>query len=142
MHLGSGRLKPPSGHPSGEYVIVESKRFYRITNPERMEPFFMSLVSASDHWLFISSLGGLTAGRRNADHALFPYVTEDRIHDGSDYTGSRTVLRTARDDTWYVWEPFSRRCGALYDVSRSLFKNVEGTTLIFEEVKRPFKDGV
>jgi len=134
VYLGAGRLKSSSGDVNGDYVSLGSERFYRIANYDRMEPFFMSLVSATDHWMFISSLGGLTAGRQNSDHALFPYVTEDRIHDGSDHTGSRTVLRVERDGRCSIWEPFSRRCGALYDVSRNLAKNVEGTTLIFEEV--------
>ena len=31
-----------------------------------MRPFFMTLVSGSDHWMFISSTGALTAGRGNA----------------------------------------------------------------------------
>ncbi|NIP14296.1 MAG: hypothetical protein GWM88_06035, partial [Pseudomonadales bacterium] len=62
-------------------------------NYDLMSPFFMSIASASDHWLFISSNGGLTAGRRDSDNALFPYYTEDKIHDSADHTGSRTILR-------------------------------------------------
>ena len=99
-----------------------------------MPPFFMSIVSASNHWLFISSDGGLTAGRQNSNHALFPYYTEDKIHDSADHTGSRTILRVTRAGKRYVWEPFSRRCGALYDVSRNIYKNVCGNKLMFEEV--------
>ena len=36
-----------------------------------MRPFFMSIVSNSDHWMFISSTGGLSAGRKNSNYALF-----------------------------------------------------------------------
>jgi hypothetical protein len=133
-HVGSCQIKPPSGQVAGEYVSIGPQRFYRINNFDRMEPFFMSLVSASNHWMFISSEGGLTAGRQNSDRALFPYVTEDKIHDGSDHTGSRTILRVEKDGRHFVWEPFSRRCRVLYDLSRSLAKDVEGTTLVFEEV--------
>jgi hypothetical protein len=134
LYLGDAHLKPPAGRVSGDFVSLESERFYRIANSDQMEPFFMSVVSASNHWMFISSDGGLTAGRRNSDHALFPYSTEDTIHDSSDHTGSRTILRVAKDGRWSLWEPFSRHCRALYDVSRNLFKNVSGTKLMFEEI--------
>jgi hypothetical protein len=57
-----------------------------------MPPFFMSLVSGADHWLFISSTGGLTAGRTNADSALFPYETEDKITAHHELTGGQDNL--------------------------------------------------
>ncbi|MEJ2279477.1 MAG: hypothetical protein P8Y70_17300 [Candidatus Lokiarchaeota archaeon] len=44
-----------------------------------MPPFFMSIVSSSNHWLFISSTGGLSAGRVSAEQALFPYYTDDKL---------------------------------------------------------------
>jgi hypothetical protein len=50
------------------------------------------VVSAADHWLFISSNGALTAGRRSPDHPLFPYYTVDKIHDSQDITGSKTLV--------------------------------------------------
>ena len=93
LQIGSARIQPSSAEVHGDYVSLGSERFYRIANYDRMSPFFMSIVSASNHWLFISSNGGLTAGRQNSDNALFPYYTEDRIHDDAGHTGSRTVLR-------------------------------------------------
>ena len=57
-----------------------------------MRPFFMSIVSHSDHWMFISSTGGLTAGRKNSDFALFPYYTDDKITESAETTGSKTVI--------------------------------------------------
>ncbi len=105
----------------------------------------MSVVSADDHWLFISSNGVLTAGRRSPDHPLFPYTTVDKIHDAQDVTGSKTlILATAervdadgKDDsvrrgTW-LWEPFSPRYDGLYRVRRTLYKNVFGNIIRFEE---------
>ena len=41
----------------GEYVMLLGELFYKIQNYDAMEPFFMSIVSSSDHWLFISSTG-------------------------------------------------------------------------------------
>ena len=86
VHIGTGRTKPSAGEVRGDFVLIGSKRFYRIENYDRMSPFFMSIVSASDHWLFLSSTGGLTAGRQNSNNALFPYTTEDKIHDSADHT--------------------------------------------------------
>ncbi len=134
MHIGTAGLKPPAGEVRGDYLTLGSERFYRIANYDRMDPFFMSIVSASNHWLFISSHGGLTAGRQNSNNALFPYYTEDKIHDNAGHTGSRTLLRVAGKGKRFLWEPFSHRCAALYDVSRSLYKNVYGNKLMFEEV--------
>jgi hypothetical protein len=136
MYVGSAPLRSASGCVSGEFIDLDGERFYRIACFDRMPPFFMSIVSASNHWMFISSLGGLTAGRQNADNALFPYYTEDRIHDDSGHTGSRTIIRVQSDDRRYLWEPLSPGCGggsALYRLSRNLFKNVCGNKLVFEE---------
>jgi hypothetical protein len=134
VHIGKARIKLSVGEVRGDYVSLGSERFYRIANYDRMNPFFMSVVSASNHWLFISSQGGLTAGRQNSNSALFPYYTEDKIRDSADHTGSRTILRVLRDGKRFLWEPFSRQCGALYDVSRNIYKNVYGNKLMFEEV--------
>ncbi len=45
----------------GEYVTLLGETYYKIQNYDVMEPFFMSIVSSSNHWLFISSTGGLSA---------------------------------------------------------------------------------
>ena len=134
VHIGTARMKRSAEEVRGGYVSLGSEMFYRIANYDRMDPFFMSVVSASNHWLFISSNGGLTAGRQNSDKALFPYTTEDKIHDSADHTGSRTILRLVREDKRFLWEPFSRHCGGLYELSRNLYKNVCGNKLMFEEV--------
>ncbi len=136
MQIGTARMKPSSAEVRGEYVSLGSERFYRIAGYHRMAPFFMSVVSASDHWLFVSSNGGLSAGRQSSDKALFPYYTEDKIHDDADHTGSRTVLRVSRDGQRFLWEPFSRHSGRLYHLSRNLYKNLYGNKLVFEEVNR------
>ena len=113
---------------------IGGERFYRLVNCDAMPPFLMSLVSDSDHWMFVSSTGALTAGRRDPDHALFPYYTDDRIHDSHDQTGGKTILRVDRDGRAALWEPFSPRYAGVYRVTRSLTKSVYGNQLIFEEV--------
>ena len=52
---------------------------YKIEKIDQMDPFLMSITSSDNHWMFISSTGALTAGREKADHALFPYVTDNLI---------------------------------------------------------------
>ena len=88
------RQKPPrcvNREPvQGKQVALEGEDFYQIANYDRMRPFFMTVVSDADHWLFISSNGGLTAGRRDANLALFPYYTDDKIRDMAEVTGSKT----------------------------------------------------
>ena len=72
---------------AGEFVDVEGERCYVIRNVDRMPPFFVSVISNADHWLFVSSSGGLTAGRVSPDTALFPYLPVDRIHECQPHTG-------------------------------------------------------
>lgn len=122
----------------GTLVEIGGKRFYRISNYDAMPPFLMSLVSDSDHWFFISSNGALTAGRRDPDHALFPYYTDDRIHDSQDQTGSKTIIMVNQDGKRFLWEPFSPRYEGLYNVSRNLYKSVFHNKIIFEEINWDF----
>ena len=49
-----------------------------VIDYDELPPFFMTIVSSSDHWLFVSSAGGLTAGRVNVEHSLFPYETDSQ----------------------------------------------------------------
>ncbi|MBK9739756.1 MAG: hypothetical protein IPO93_09610 [Actinobacteria bacterium] len=56
------------------YVDLLGRRFYKIPDYDRLAPFFMTIVGASDVWLFVSSTGGLTAGRVESDSALFPLL--------------------------------------------------------------------
>ena len=118
----------------GGYVDLEGERFFRVSNLDGMPSFFMSLVSDSDHWLFISSNGALTAGRQDPDHALFPYHADDQIHDSQEHTGSKTVMRVTRGGGTSLWEPFSQRYEGLFRLTRNLYKSIYGNKIIFEEV--------
>jgi hypothetical protein len=124
---------PPAG-AEGAYVDLAGQRFFRISNVDTMTPFLMSLASDSDHWLFVSSTGALTAGRGNPDRALFPYTTDDRIHDARDRVGGKSLLLVHGARGRSLWEPFSERLQGVYRVTRNLYKNVPGNVLVFEEV--------
>ncbi len=142
LSIGDCAYRDGAGRVHGEYVSLFGEPYYRIQNYDRMDPFFMSIVSSSDHWLFISSTGGLTCGRRNADSALFPYDTDDKIAASSATAGHKAVLRVTpptggteylKGRRTYLWEPFSARYAGIYRVARNLYKNVCGDKLVFEE---------
>ncbi|MFD0931563.1 hypothetical protein ACFQ0R_03020 [Psychroflexus salinarum] len=115
-------------------VRLEGEKFLKITNNNAMRPFFMSIVSDSNHWMFISSNGGLTAGRRNAEYSLFPYYTDDKITESAHYTGSKTIFKVHSNDKIEYWEPFSNRFLEQYKITRNIYKNIYGDKLLFEEI--------
>ena len=119
---------------AGEFVDRNGERYYAIRNVDRMPPFFTSVISSDDHWLFVSSTGGLTAGRVSPETALFPYTTVDRIHDSTNHTGSVTLLRVLTGGKWQDWDPFSAMQNGRYRKTRNLYKNLLGNKLCFEEI--------
>ena len=128
-----------SEHKQKEHIDItrlkiDNEDFYCISNYDSMRPFFMSIVSDSNHWMFISSNGGLSAGRKDAQHALFPYYTDDKITESADITGSKSIFHIKLGNDKHVWEPFSNRQDRLYKVSRNIYKNIYGNKVLFEEV--------
>lgn len=118
----------------GQFVNLLGERYYKISHVDQMAPFFISVVSASDHWLFISSTGSLSAGRIRPENALFPYKSVDHIHESAENTGSKSIFRVKKGDTVALWEPFNPHHDGLYDVERNLYKNSIGDKLLFEEI--------
>ncbi|NMH89685.1 hypothetical protein [Flavivirga algicola] len=118
----------------GGLINFDNENYYKITNSDAMRPFFMSIVSDSNHWMFISSNGGLTAGRKNSDASLFPYYTDDKITESADTTGSKTIFQVHLDNKIKIWEPFSERQRGSYKTQRNLYKNSFGNKIIFEEI--------
>jgi len=117
-----------------EIVKVNGEKFLKIANSNGLRPFFMSIVSPYNHWMFLSSNGGLTAGRKNKEYALFPYYTDDKITESADITGSKTIVKIKNANEVLLWEPFSKRFADQYKISRNLYKNVWGNKVIFEEI--------
>lgn len=117
-----------------ETITFENQTWFKIKDHHKMRPFFMNVVSDSNHWMFISSNGGLTAGRKNNEFALFPYYTDDKITESYDITGSKTIFQISKQNETYVWEPFSERYTNKYDISRNVYKNFYGNKIMFEEI--------
>ncbi len=106
----------------------------RAEGHELSHPFLMTVIGASDHWLFVSSTGALTAGRESAQHALFSYETEDRLHRAAGQVGPYTAIRAQRDGGTTVWHPFDPRVApAGAGVTRHLAKRTLGDELTFSE---------
>jgi hypothetical protein len=121
----------------GDLVDLDGRRFYRISGYDEMPAFFMTIVGASDVWLFVSSSGGLTAGRVDAQRALFPYYTEDKVSESAGRTGGLSMMRvTGTDGSSVFWQPFAERRPGDPAVQRALYKDVLGSTLVFEEERR------
>ena len=134
VFLGASPLAAGKKSVTGSYVQRRDDVFYRIENFNDMDDFFISVVSDSNHWLFISTRGGLSAGRTDCDSALFPYYTEDKLRENSANTGSRTLVMIEAADKQILWEPFAPLHDRVYRVTRNLYKNVLGDKLIFEEI--------
>ena len=117
----------------GQYIEIDGERFYCIENYNHMQPFFISLASDTDLWMYISSTGGLTCGRRNPEQVLFPYYTDDKITENYEQTGPKTILRIQTAQGAQLWEPFSSRQMGMYQVVRSIAKSVTGNRLLFME---------
>lgn len=104
-----------------------------IEHPDRMPPFLMHLASDHDHWVYLSSHGAISAGRRNPDHQLFPYYTHDKLFDLAPTIGSVCLLRVHTSDGPVLWEPFRDEVGLVdLPVQHRLYKSELCTKVIFE----------
>lgn len=134
INLGSTPFQTSDNKITGSFIILDGVEYYKISNYDQMNPFFISVVSDSDHWLYISTKGGLSAGRKNPGNSLFPYYTDDKIHDSGDLTGSKTILSVSKSGKTFLWEPFTDRFEGVYTIERNIYKSIPGNQLIFEEV--------
>ncbi len=129
-----------TAEPGAERAVVggltgrPGEEEYRIDGVEHMAPFLMTVVSDSDLWMFVSSTGALTAGRVDADHALFPYATDDRLHRAAGTAGPVTVIARVVDGGRRLWQPFAPT--PTPGCHRSILKRTLGDRIVFEE-RRP-----
>jgi len=132
--IGNNPVIAGNQEVEGQFVLIDDEKYYKIKNYDSMQPFFISLASDSNHWMYISSTGGLTAGRKNPDTALFPYYTDDKINESAEITGSKTILQVTKGESSFLWEPFSDRNKGIYKLERSIAKSTIGNKLIFTEI--------
>lgn len=121
---------------NGKFVDILGERFYEIANYDAMQPFFISLASDTDLWMYLSSTGGLTCGRRSPGEALFPYYTDDKITESFEFTGPRTILEIVNrqsSNRKSIWRPFSEKQQDVFDISRKIAKSTVGNQIVFCE---------
>ncbi len=138
IYIGNKKAAFDAKEIKGNLIAFENENYYKISNSDAMRPFFMSIVSPFNHWMFISSNGGLSAGRKNSESSLFPYYTDDKITESADITGSKTVLQIHIKEKTFIWEPFSDRYNGIYNIQRNLYKNSYGNKVVFEEINEDF----
>ena len=122
-----------SVQPTGKFVTEPDGRYYRIEHCQELPVFFMTLVSATDRWLFVASNGGISAGRSNSRNALFPYQSVDRIYDSAGVTGSCTAIWCEQEGSPVLWEPMRDWPPRDRAITRALLKSIEGDRVWFEE---------
>lgn len=125
---------PVTTDTTGAFITMMGERFYVIRDVDELRPFLISVVSSDDHWLFVSSSGGLTAGRESPEKSLFPYITADKIHESTSHTGSKTMIRIDTNGEQRMWEPFSEALYCQQSISRNLYKSLVANKLCFEEI--------
>ncbi len=114
---------------TGSFVTIEGVEYYKISNSQKLPPFFIQVASSSDVWIFLSSNGGITAGRKNADGNIFPYTTDDKLN--LDYeTGSKTLIRIGDE----LWQPFEQNGVQKYNITRNIYKSYLANSVIIEEI--------
>ncbi len=123
--------------PVGRFTRIDGESYNSIQDYDQLDPFLMSIVSDSDHWMYISSLGGITAGRANPDIALFPYDSEDKLYQSHTHTGPCTAIWVDHPEVGQtLWEPFTQASTDHYRVRRHLYKSELENSIIFEEINQ------
>lgn len=118
-----------------EFIDIEGTRFVCIHNLETLPTFFLTMVSAGDHWLFAATNGALSAGRGSPETALFPYYTVDKIVDNWNSTGPQTYIQSGQ----HCWEPFKPYTKKLFSIEQRIYKSINGDVVIFEETNHDLK---
>lgn len=134
MEAALTSIKQKAAVPALTVVEKDDDFFYKITGVNEIRPFFMSIVSDSNHWMFVASNGGISAGRKDTEHSLFPYYTDDKIIESAEITGSKTILEINKNGKRHIWEPFSVRSQGVFQCRQNLYKSRFGNSVIFEEI--------
>ncbi len=138
-YIGQQILHNHNKNAEGSLTETGGESYYCIEEYDSLPPFLMTIVSSSDLWMYLSSSGGLTAGRQNRNNALFPYETDDKIHLSIAFTGPKTIIRVRENKKMVIWEPFSERNRGIYRTKRELLKNWTGNKIIFRETNYDLK---
>ena len=117
---------------ASQLIEIEGESFVVINQLQEMPGFFLSMVSAGDHWFFVATNGALSAGRKSPDHALFPYYTVDKLTANWNCTGPQTIIQCDGK----TWEPYKPYNATRFPVEQRIYKNLNGDSVIFEETNK------
>ena len=133
---GDSRPAGPADQPDRAATVtveINGEPFAGIRQVDALPPFLMSIVSNGNLWLFAGSNAAFTAGRTDADHAMFPYQTADKILRHPDASGTRSIFLVERKNGRAAWEPWQAG-GETFAIKRNLYKHALGTAVVFEEI--------
>lgn len=122
--------RSPVARPGQAGSSIAGEPYVTIRDVDHLPPFLMNVVGNGDLWMFVGSNGGMTAGRRDPDHAIFPYQTVDKLLALPEASGPVCLITV--DGT--LWQP-GRDAAA--GGGRHLHKHVCGTSVVFEELHEP-----
>ncbi|MEC8511120.1 MAG: hypothetical protein VX015_03165 [Planctomycetota bacterium] len=111
----------------------KGREYASIQDHDRLTPFLLAVVSSTDAWMFLSSLGAPAAGRRSPASSLFPYQTDDRLHDAAGVMGPYTAVRVTRGESTALWRPLDPRGRESFRLERRLMKTTHCEAVMFEE---------
>ena len=135
----AGRPLGSAGGPTGTSPAAGAERrhggerWIGIDHVDAMAPFLTTAVGDNDCWLFAGSNGVLCAGRRDCDHALFPYLNADRLLEHPGAAGFLTAILIDEGAGRRLWEPWAAG-PILHPRSRGLFRHESGAGLLYEEL--------
>ena len=115
--------------PRSGFVRKDGRELFEIHRLDTMAPFLMTVVGDTDLWMYISSAGSFTAGRVEPERCLFPYETDDTLHEVAGLSGPITLVRFADGRVWRPFDPRFDPNGA----SRVLRRTPIGDYVEFEE---------
>ena len=112
------------------FTSIAGEPHVSIPDVDHLPPFLMNVVGNGDLWMFLGSNGGMTAGRRDPDLAIFPYQTVDKLLAIPEASGPVCLIEAEGT----LWEPGR---GAAAAGGRHLHKHVCGSSVVFEELHEP-----
>lgn len=112
------------------FTSIAGEPHVSIRDVDHLPPFLMNVVGNGDLWMFVGSNGGVTAGRRDPDLAIFPYQTVDKLLAVPEASGPVCLIEAEGT----LWEPGR---GVAAAGGRHLHKHVCGTSVVFEEMHEP-----
>ena len=117
---------------ANNWTVEGDREYVFIDQLQTLDTLFLNIVGAGDQWLFCSSDGALTAGRRSPETALFPYYTVDKIIDNWNCTGPWTAIVCNEK----LWNPFRPSIALLSPTERRLMKGILGDEVVFDELHK------